>query len=258
MNLTLKFLLTFIYAILLIFFRDSKFYYAILISFIFFLILIFFLDFYYKKYLYEFIAYIINKKKLPPKIKKLKGIFKGIEELIIMLYDEISFKNYELREIAFKDPLTKFYNLLYLEEHLKDILSTFKREKIPAFMVDIDHFKEINDKFGHLQGDHYLREFSNEIRNLLRETKNIGFRYGGDEFIIFFDEPFEKAERMMENLRKFIENKEFLINGQKIRTTLSIGGSTFTFEEMKGIENILRKLDYKLYKAKEKRNTLYI
>ncbi len=258
MNLSVKLITTILFAIFLIYLKNSTLFYFILILFTFFLIYIFFMDFYYKKNLYEFIAYIINKKNLPPKIKKLKGIFKGLDELIIMLYDEILLKNYELREIAFRDPLTKFYNLLYLEEHLKDILSTFNESNIPVFMIDIDYFKKINDNFGHLQGDHYLREFSNEIRNLLRKTKNIIFRYGGDEFVIFFDEPFEKAKEIMENLRKYFENKEFLIEGKKIKTTLSIGGENFNWEEIKDIENILKKLDYKLYKAKEKRNTLYI
>ncbi|MEO0283477.1 MAG: GGDEF domain-containing protein [candidate division WOR-3 bacterium] len=258
MPIYIKFLIIILFPVFLFFSKNSNLFYLILTLFTLFLIYTFLIDFYYKKYIYEFIVYIINNKKLPPKIKRIKGIFEGIEELLIMLYDEISLKNYELREAAFRDPLTKFYNLLYLEEHLKDILSTFRGDDIPVFMIDIDYFKKINDNFGHIQGDHYLREFSNEIRNLLKESKNIIFRYGGDEFVIIFDEPFEKAKEVMENLRKYFENKEFFIEGKKVKTTLSIGGERFNWEEIKDIENILKKLDIKLYKAKEKRNTLYI
>jgi len=215
-------------------------------------------DLYYKKQIYRIFCKIIQNHKLPERIIKLKGVFSGLEELIIMLYDELSYKHYELREIAFRDPLTRFYNLLYLEEHLKDILSTFKNDLIPVFMIDIDKFKDINDNFGHIAGDHFLREFSSEIRNTLTGTKNIIFRYGGDEFIIFFDEEFEKTKNLMENLRKIFEKKYFLIDGKKIKSTISIGGDAFEWEELKNIEEVLKKLDRKLYKAKEKRNTLYV
>ncbi len=258
MQLFLRYLIIFSLSVLIIIFRKNFLFYPSFIVLILFIILFTVEDLYYKKQIYRIFCEIIQNYKLPEKITKLKGIFSGLEELIIMLYDELSYKHYELREIAFRDPLTRFYNLLYLEEHLKDILSTFKNDLIPVFMIDIDKFKDINDKFGHIAGDHFLKEFSSEMRNILTDSKNLVFRYGGDEFVIFFDEEFDKAKNLMEELRKLFEKKYFLIDGKKIKTTISIGGGAFKWEELKDIKEVLKKLDRKLYKAKERRNTLYV
>jgi len=258
MRLFLRYLIIlFLSALIIIFHKNFMFYllFAILILFI---ILFTIEDLYYKKQIYSIFSEIIQNHKLPEKIIKLKGTFHGLEELIIMLYDELLYKHYELREIALRDPLTKFYNLLYLEENLKDILSTFRRDLIPIFMIDIDKFKDINDNFGHITGDHFLKEFSYEMRNFLIDSKNLIFRYGGDEFVIFFDEDFDKAKNLIEGFRKSMEIKYFLIEDKKIKTTISAGGEVFKWEELKNIKEVLKKLDKKLYKAKEKRNTLYI
>ncbi len=258
MQLYLKYLIIFSLSALIIIFRENFLFYPLFIILILFIILSQIQDLYYKKKIYEIFSKIIQNRKLPDKSIKLRGIFSGLEELIIMLYDELTYKYYELKETALRDPLTGFYNLLYLEGHLKDILSTLKRNFIPVFMIDIDRFKDINDNLGHIKGDHFLREFSSEIRKVLAESKNLIFRYGGDEFLIFFDEEFDKAKNLMEYLRKFIEEKHFLIDGEKIKTTISIGGEIFEWEKLKDIKEVLIKIDKKLYKAKEKRNTLYI
>ncbi|MEN3043974.1 MAG: GGDEF domain-containing protein [Candidatus Hydrothermales bacterium] len=258
MNLYNRIIFVFGFSILLFAAKNHKLFIIVLLLYSLVMLYIFFVDFFYKKELYKLFAYIINNKKLPNNIRRFKGIFQGIEELTVILFDEISIKNYELRELAFKDPLTNFYNLLYLEEHFKDLLSTFKNDKIPSFMIDIDNFKKINDRFGHLEGDHFLKEFSNEIRFFLKESKNIIFRYGGDEFIVLFDEPFEKAKKIMNDLRKNFEKKEIKVDKEKVKITLSIGGGLFTWEEMRDIKSVLKTLDQKLYKAKEKKNFLYI
>ncbi len=245
-------------AALLSVFKESALFYPLLITLISFIIYFFIEYIYYKKEIVKILASIIKEQKLPLKIKKMKGIFSGIEELLIMVFDELSLKTYELKELAFKDPLTRFYNLLYLEEHLKDIMSTFTNEKISIFMIDIDKFKEINDTFGHIAGDHYLKEFSDELRKSLKKVRTLIFRYGGDEFLIFIDDEFEKSKNLMEKIRKIFEEKEILIDNKKLKTTISIGGGEFRWEELKNIENILKTLDKKLYKAKETRNTLYV
>ncbi|MEN3046272.1 MAG: GGDEF domain-containing protein [Candidatus Hydrothermales bacterium] len=258
MNLYLRIIFIFAFSFLLFVTRNHKLFTIILLLYSIAMLYVFFIDFFYKKELYKLFAYIINNKKLPNNIKRFRGMFQGVEELTIMLFDEISIQNYALKELAFRDPLTNLYNLLYFEEHLKDILSSFRNDKIPSFMIDIDNFKQINDKFGHLVGDNFLREFSTEMRSLLKNSKNITFRYGGDEFVILFDEPFEKAKKIMEDLRKSFEKKVFKIDKEKIRITLSIGGGLFTWDEMKDIKAVLKTLDQKLYKAKEKKNFLYI
>jgi diguanylate cyclase (GGDEF)-like protein len=167
-------------------------------------------------------------------------------------------KNLLYREIAYKDYLTGFYNLIYLEEHIKDIMSTFRNTEISIFMMDIDGFKEVNDNFGHIVGDHFLRDFSDFVNSCLSNLMCLIFRYGGDEFLIFVDEKFEHAKKAMEKLVEKIRKKEFHLDGERIRVTVSIGGEKFRWDELKDIKEALKILDKKLYKAKEKKDCLYV
>src|SRR5574344_937108 len=163
----------------------------------------------------------------------------------------------EILKHATLDALTGFYNRRQLEERIKKEVSNAKRQKAPlcGIMTDIDFFKGVNDTYGHAAGDLVLKTIAKIIRGQLREY-DIAGRFGGEEFVILL--PFTKikeAKMVAEKLRKTIENKiidisKINIEGdvKTITVTLSLGG--YEMKENDNDEDLLRKADKALYKAK--------
>ena len=117
-------------------------------------------------------------------------------------------------------------------------------------MIDIDNFKDVNDKYGHLAGDYVLKEVSKIFINTLRKTDFV-YRYGGEEICILMPETLvEKAYVPLERLRKTIENREFIFEGKKIKVTVSIGASTYG-KDMRDANELIERADAVLYKAKK-------
>ncbi len=153
--------------------------------------------------------------------------------------------------LSITDELTQ----LYTRRHLKSVLAQeFERAKrygtiVTIAMVDIDDFKKINDIYGHMAGDYVLKEVSKIFIKTLRKTDFI-YRYGGEEICILMPETLvEKAFIPLERLRKTIENKNFLFEGNKINVTVSIGAATFG-KEMRDANELIEKADAALYKSK--------
>ena len=170
---------------------------------------------------------------------------------------DISEKNQLLEELILssrKDPLTELYNRRYFTELLNSEISRSKRFKrgFSLLMLDIDHFKSINDKFGHACGDVALIAFSNIVSKSLREVDTIS-RWGGEEFLILLPElPKEAAMIVAEKIRKNIEDLEVTYKADLIKLTVSIGLGHFSGDaiEMNTMSNMINKVDQRLYKAK--------
>lgn len=138
---------------------------------------------------------------------------------------ELTEKNMLLRQMATTDELTGLYNKRYMLKRLKRELSHAARynEPISFIMGDIDHFKEINDQYGHLSGDSVLKEMADQIRASVREV-DIVSRYGGEEFLIVCPNTNDKgaksiAERIRENIAKAVFNS----GETKLHLTISLG-----------------------------------
>jgi diguanylate cyclase len=117
-------------------------------------------------------------------------------------------------------------------------------------IIDIDHFKRINDTYGHQIGDVILTEFVNEIKNRLRKHDIIG-RYGGEEFTILLPEtPLKNAVLVLERHRKNIEDKIFA-NDLKIKITFSGGITGIPDVPAESVDEIIKYADNALYRAKE-------
>jgi diguanylate cyclase (GGDEF)-like protein len=118
-------------------------------------------------------------------------------------------------------------------------------------MLDIDHFKSINDTYGHQQGDNVLQELSKIMKKNMRDIDVVA-RYGGEEFAIILPETdLEGACIAAERLRKDIEDNTLLqIKGKKIPVTISIGIATHPDHKIKDTNDIIRKADIALYNAK--------
>ena len=116
--------------------------------------------------------------------------------------------------------------------------------------MDIDHFKSVNDTYGHQYGDYVLKEVSSIIKNSFRRADMI-YRYGGEEIAIIMTETtIPSAVTMMERLRKKIETHDFFYNGIQISLTASIGiGSNL--DKLEDAHQMIECADKALYKAKE-------
>jgi len=156
------------------------------------------------------------------------------------------------QEYASHDILTGFYNRRELDERIRQETSSSRRQNysLCAIMCDIDHFKNVNDTYGHAAGDQVLRTVAQIIRTQLREYDTAG-RYGGEEFAVLL--PFTKideAAMAAERLRKAVESKDIKISHDKnINVTISLGVYEFKLNDSEN--DLLNNADKALYKAKE-------
>ncbi len=159
----------------------------------------------------------------------------------------------DLRYKATHDALTGLHNRFVLSQRLYEEIRRSARynRTLSVFMLDIDHFKSINDTYGHLTGDTILRNFARLLETSIRST-DYAARYGGEEFVIILAEtPLLEAEELAERLRKQIA--DFLItieDGKKLNLTVSIGIATFP-DHAKTAKKLLEVADSAMYVAKK-------
>ncbi len=158
-----------------------------------------------------------------------------------------------LKDRAARDSLTGLYNHGTLQDLLKKEYSRRKRSGKPLcfLMLDIDHFKDINDNYGHAAGDQVLREISRILESCVREG-DIVARYGGEEFAILVDS--DKAEASLalaERIRSRIESHKFAVDGKSLPVTVSVGWVCVAPERVSGHTDIVKEADDFLYRAKE-------
>ncbi len=154
---------------------------------------------------------------------------------------------------ANEDSLTGLYNHRYFQERLRYEMIRSRRYKHPISLlfIDLDHFKEFNDKYGHLKGDILLREVSNFFKQTCRQADAVA-RYGGDEFAFILPETYPKQARMAaERLQKDFRAKKFGIQlpGVVPQVSISIGVATF-MKKIGAAEDLVAAADQALYKAK--------
>ena len=153
----------------------------------------------------------------------------------------------ELERLATIDKLTSIFNRYKIDMALNEQIEVAKRYKRPMSIIffDIDHFKEVNDTYGHKKGDFVLIELAKVINQNIRKSDIFG-RWGGEEFLLILPETrIDKAEKLAEKLRKIVENHDF--DGLSI--TISLGVTEL--KENDNISSLMGRVDKLLYKAKE-------
>ena len=173
--------------------------------------------------------------------KYLVDKFDGVDSLV---------KDLEKKSIL--DPLTGCYNKKEITILLERFLREFLRYSNPLsiLMCDIDHFKRVNDTYGHLAGDFVLREVAKIIKNNIRQSDACG-RFGGEEFLILL--PNTKligAMKLAERIRNNIKNKDFIFEHKKIKVTISIGITSASKSD--SVFSLIERVDEALYEAKRK------
>ena len=156
-----------------------------------------------------------------------------------------------LMERAIKDHLTKLYNRFYFEEEGNRELERARRYGYPLslIMLDLDNFKQINDRYGHQKGDEVLIKFADVIRKNIRRT-DMPVRYGGEEFLILLPHTnLEEAAKVAERIRESFSKVVFREGSEAFRLTVSAGVASCEPEDC-ALENLLHKADKALYQAK--------
>jgi len=168
--------------------------------------------------------------------------------VVSILTDITSYKQLQkkLIESTYMDYLTGLYNIRYLNKRLSEEISRAKRkrEKIAIIMFDIDNFKSFNDSYGHESGNRLLKTVGSIIRKSIRKGVDLGFRFGGDEFLIIINQAegsiaFEIATRIREKFLKLNENNLDLSMGIEY------------YKDNYSIKNLIVEADKKVYMAKK-------
>lgn len=186
---------------------------------------------------------------------KIKPFFDDSEKKLVLFYD-ITIQEQqkeELKKLATIDFLTGIYNRHHfhtiLEFHLEKHLRYKDLHPFAILMMDLDHFKQINDQYGHLIGDEVLKEFANVIKNNIRKSDFFA-RWGGEEFILLVPEiDKEKVLLFGKKLLKLIEN-HFKNHSKLPPLTVSIGITMF--QENDTMKSLVERADQSLYLAKER------
>jgi len=159
----------------------------------------------------------------------------------------------KLQKLAVTDGLTKLYNSRSFYSQLETEVDRFNRYKHPLalLLLDLDHFKDYNDTYGHLEGDKILVHFSQIIKSCLR-ANDTAYRYGGEEFTVILPETGgDEAGTVAQRIRAALEAERFTpVNGKKVKITISIGVTEYQPKEE--LSTFIQRADRAMYRSKQK------
>ncbi len=160
----------------------------------------------------------------------------------------------KLKDVSLKDSLTGLYNYQYFLERVSSELKRAKRYILPLsiMMIDIDHFKAINDVYGHTYGDIILKELAQRLSRFARDSDLVA-RYGGEEFMLLLPETDKEGALVFgKRLWGEIGNQTFDPEGRKIKIKVSLGVVNYPEDGAEKEENLLKLVDQALHEAKER------
>jgi diguanylate cyclase (GGDEF)-like protein len=172
------------------------------------------------------------------------------QQFVLGIKRAILYQN--VQELATMDSLTGIFTRRYWFERCNEEMERSRKfnYELSFLMLDIDHFKDFNDKYGHLVGDVILMAVSNTIKENIRQIDLVG-KYGGEEFCVILTETnAEGAQFVAERIRKAMEEKSVAAYDEDLKVTISIGVSAFP-QDSSDLNTLVDKADQALYKAKE-------
>ena len=219
-------------------------------------------------FIFLFTQALLLSKRFSESFTAVENLSNELNELNLSLEDKVQKRteelveaNREIRYLSIIDPLTNCYNRRYIDTELEREIGKVRRygHLLSIILLDLDHFKRVNDSFGHQAGDTVLVRVANIIDELVRENVDWVARYGGEEFLIVLPETdVEGASVLAERIRKMIEKKNVMWEKRTIPVTASFGVTGITQHDMKSSENgikadsLIKKADILLYEAKHK------
>ncbi|AKF07546.1 diguanylate cyclase [Sandaracinus amylolyticus] len=168
-------------------------------------------------------------------------------------HDDLGAARERLQRLAVQDELTGLYNVRYLNSRLTEEYKRAERHRDPLAlaMIDVDHFKQVNDRFGHEAGDAVLREVGVRLKKSVREI-DVVTRYGGEEFVVLLPSThLAGALVVADRVARTLREEPFDVAGTKMPVTASIGLALFPSRGVHSKEELLRSADRALYRAKD-------
>ncbi len=191
--------------------------------------------------------FVIKPVRLEELLLRLKRVIKERE-----LTEERVRMMQKLQKLAVTDGLTKLYNSRSFYSQLETEVDRFNRYKHPLslLLLDLDHFKEYNDTYGHLEGDKVLVRFSQIIKSCLR-TNDSAYRYGGEEFTVILPvTSSDEAKTVAQRIRSALEAERFSPeNEEDVRITISIGVTEYQHKEE--LSTFIQRADKAMYLSKQ-------
>lgn len=188
-----------------------------------------------------------HENQLGERLQQLVGRVTSLEQAASGLRQRLE----EQRQLALVDTLTELPNRAAWDERVEVEVARWQRYggELLLAVLDVDHFKRINDDFGHLAGDRVLKIIAGELRKRLRKTDFIA-RFGGEEFALLLPHtPLPEGLRLLDTLRQGIEQCPFHFKGEPVTVTLS--GGLGRFAEGETLEQVFERADHALYAAKD-------
>ncbi|MBN2869473.1 MAG: diguanylate cyclase [Campylobacterales bacterium] len=200
-------------------------------------------------------AIVSMVKRIAAHSKQLDEMNHSLEEKILERTRELENANHQLQALSITDPLTQLYNRRHFQNHIDELWELARRNgtEISLVMCDIDHFKEFNDRYGHIGGDIVLKETAQILKNSLKRASDFAARYGGEEFVIvLYDTTIEEAGSLCHAIgRNLAERGSFEHEGKVMPPiTLSFGIASMVPDESTRYEQLVKSADELLYQAK--------
>jgi len=212
----------------------------------------------------EWMHYSADDKPIPCELTLTRASYKGKYFGLIYVYDLRNIRNMEedirrLESVAYKiydDPLTGIHNRRFLDENLRRVVKSLYRTGglLSLLMIDIDHFKEFNDAYGHIEGDKCLKIIAKTLTNSIKRTGDFVARFGGEEFVVVLPNTDENGARMIaEKLHKNIRkcNIPHINSNVTDYVTVSIGGTTGNINHTQNGNDYIQRADEMLYLSKQ-------
>lgn len=196
----------------------------------------------------------VNRTSLPEREKDpFKGLYAGINGLLRRIYDTVQ-HNEELHQTiqnqAIRDPLTNLPNRRAFRDNIETSFAL--KEQGAVMMLDLDNFKDINDTFGHVYGDHVLKTVTGYLESLANERISV-YRFGGDEFLILYRQPnsLSQVEALVQTiLHRF--NQRFTVEDDDQHLKCSVGIACYP-QDSSDIDELVMQADLAMYQSKENR-----
>ncbi len=198
---------------------------------------------------------LINDERIDAAVRLRNGDFIKIGRTIFKFIASNNIEaayHDEIYRMTTVDGLTQIFNRRYFEDAIERELSRSRRyaRSLSLVLLDIDHFKKINDTYGHLAGDAVLKEFALKVASRTRR-EDVFARYGGEEFALLLPEVDTKGAGLMaEKARKLVERHSFSYDGDAISVTVSAGVAMAQKKKIEDAAELLHRADQKLYEAK--------
>ena len=174
-----------------------------------------------------------------------------LEQEVLKRTEELNKMNQQLQIISRIDELTKLPNRRDIREKIQNEIYRYERtnRNFSILFVDIDKFKDFNDKFGHICGDLVLKTVAETLRDQLRK-QDVVSRWGGEEFLVMLPEtPLQGASLVAERLRRSIENRKIEFAGQQQHVTITLGVAEY--DKRLGMDHSINLADRALYNGKQ-------